>query len=145
MERLGLSDDELCEVLAVDPIAVMTGELAHRPELQILLDLTAEAAEQVGDGVLRRWLRRRGPDGVPFEHLRGARLRRLRGRPRGARRARLRPAAADARATRTFVQRRAAFTPCRTLAGAPRSTARGAGRPYSISGRFSPGQMPVSH
>lgn len=70
MERLGLSDDELCEVLAVDPLAVLGGELSHRPELQILLDLTAEAAEQVGDGVLRRWLRRRGPSGVPFEHLR---------------------------------------------------------------------------
>ena len=70
MERLGLSDDELCEVLAVDPIAVLAGELAHRPELQILLDLTAEAAGRVGPGVLRSWLRRRGPGGVPFEHLR---------------------------------------------------------------------------
>lgn len=70
MERLGLSDDELCAVLDADPIAVLTGELAHRPELQILLDLTAEAAEQVGPGVLRRWLRRRGPNGIPFEHLR---------------------------------------------------------------------------
>jgi hypothetical protein len=70
MERLGLSDDELCEILAVDPIAVLTGQLAHRPELQILLDLTAEAAQRVGDRVLRRWLRRRGTDGTPFEHLR---------------------------------------------------------------------------
>ena len=70
MERLGLSDDELCEVLAVDPLAVLTGDLAHRPELQILLDLTAEAAKQVGPGVLRSWLRRRGPGGIPFEHLR---------------------------------------------------------------------------
>jgi len=71
MDRLGLSDEELCDVLAVDPIAVLSGDLDHRPELQILLDLTAEAAERVGDGVLRRWLRRRGPNGVPFEHLRG--------------------------------------------------------------------------
>jgi hypothetical protein len=70
MERLGLSDDELCEVLAADPLAVLTNDLAHRPELRILLDLTAEAAGQVGDGVLRRWLRRRGPGGVPIEHLR---------------------------------------------------------------------------
>ena len=43
MERLGLSDDELCAVLAVDPIAVITGELDHRPELAILLAQTAEA------------------------------------------------------------------------------------------------------
>jgi len=70
IERLGLSDDELCEVLAVDPLAVLTGELAHRPELRILLDLTAESAERVGDAVLRRWLRSRGPNGIPFEHLR---------------------------------------------------------------------------
>jgi hypothetical protein len=70
MQRLGLSDDELCEILAVDPIAVITGELDHRPELGILLDLTAEAAEQVGDATLRRWARRKGPSGVPLEHLR---------------------------------------------------------------------------
>jgi hypothetical protein len=70
MQRLGLSDDELCEVLAVDPISILTNELAHRPELAILLDLTDEAAQQVGDAVLRSWLRRRGPAGVPFEHLR---------------------------------------------------------------------------
>ena len=70
MERLGLSDDELCEVLAVDPLAILANDLDHRPELAILLDLTAEAAAQVGDGILRRWLRRRGPAGVPLEHLR---------------------------------------------------------------------------
>jgi len=70
MQRLGLSDDELCEILAVDPIAVITGELDDRPELPILLDLTAEALQQVGDETLRRWLRRRGPAGVPIEHLR---------------------------------------------------------------------------
>lgn len=69
MDRLGLSDDELCLVLAADPLEVLAGELDHRPELQILLDLTAEAAERVGDGVLRRWLRRSGPAGVPYEHL----------------------------------------------------------------------------
>lgn len=69
MERLGLSDDELCTVLGADPIAILSNELGHRPELGILLDLTAEAAERVGDGLLRRWLRRRGPAGVPLEHL----------------------------------------------------------------------------
>lgn len=69
MQRLGLSDDELCVVLAVDPIAVITGELDHRPELRILLDLTADAAAQIGDPTLRRWLRRKGPGGVPIEHL----------------------------------------------------------------------------
>jgi hypothetical protein len=70
MQRLGLSDDELCEVLAVDPLAVITGELDHRPELAILLALTAEATEKVGPRTLRSWLRRTGPNGVPLEHLR---------------------------------------------------------------------------
>jgi hypothetical protein len=70
MQRLGLSDDELCEILAVDPISVITGELDHRPELGILLVLTKEALERVGHGTLRSWLRRRGPNGVPVEHLR---------------------------------------------------------------------------
>ena len=69
MERLGLSDGELCAVLAVDPLQVITGALDHRPELQILLALTAEAAERVGAATLRSWLRRAGPNGVPFEHL----------------------------------------------------------------------------
>jgi hypothetical protein len=69
MERLGLSDDELCQVLDVDPIAVITNELDHRPELPILLDLTAEATDRVGAETLRSWLRRSGPTGVPADHL----------------------------------------------------------------------------
>jgi hypothetical protein len=71
MERLGLSDDELCDVLAADPLTLLAGDLGHRPELGILLDLTAEASARVGDALLRRWLRARGPGGVPpIEHLR---------------------------------------------------------------------------
>ncbi len=69
MQRLGLSDDELCTVLAVDPLSVIADELHHRPELGILLDLTAEAEEAVGAGVLRRWLRTSGPAGRPVDHL----------------------------------------------------------------------------
>jgi hypothetical protein len=69
MERLGLSDDELCTVLDVDPIAVITGDLEHRPELGILLVLTAEAAEAVGEASLRRWVRTSGPRGRPLELL----------------------------------------------------------------------------
>ncbi|MCU0313071.1 MAG: hypothetical protein MUC84_03295 [Solirubrobacteraceae bacterium] len=69
MERLGLSDDELCRVLDVDPITVITGELDHRPELPILLDLTAEADARLAPGVLRRWVRTTGPSGRPLDHL----------------------------------------------------------------------------
>jgi hypothetical protein len=69
MERLGLSDEELCTILAVDPIAVIIDELDHRPELGILLALTDEAQERVGPDVLRRWLRTAGPAGRPIDHL----------------------------------------------------------------------------
>jgi hypothetical protein len=53
MDRLGLTDDELCGVLETDPISIITGDLDHRPEVQILLDLTEDIDEQV----LRRWVR----------------------------------------------------------------------------------------
>ncbi len=69
MERLGLSDDELCAVLDVDPIAVITGELDHRPELPILLELTQEAEDRVGGALLRRWVRTAGPAGRPLDQL----------------------------------------------------------------------------
>ena len=69
MERLGLDDEELCAVLDVDPLTLIGGELEHRPELAILLTLTEEASERVGEGVLRRWVRATGPNGRPVDHL----------------------------------------------------------------------------
>ena len=69
MQRLGLSDDELCAVLDVDPLTVITGELDHKPELPILLTLTEEAAERVGEPTLQRWARTTGPNGKPLDHL----------------------------------------------------------------------------
>lgn len=68
-ERLGLSDDELCTVLDADPLQLISGELEHRPELPILLDLTSDAHDAVGDAVLRRWLRTSGPLGKPVDAL----------------------------------------------------------------------------
>jgi hypothetical protein len=68
-ERLGLSDDELLATLDADPLAVVGGELEHRPELSILLALTEEASERVGEDVLRRWVRATGPSGRPIDHL----------------------------------------------------------------------------
>lgn len=69
MERLGLGDEELCAALDAEPLEVIAGELDHRPELAILLALTEEAAERVGEDVLRRWMRVAGPSGRPIEHL----------------------------------------------------------------------------
>jgi hypothetical protein len=56
-------------VLDADPIGVITGELEHKPELPILLDLLAEAEERAGAPVLRRWVRAAGPDGRPLDAL----------------------------------------------------------------------------
>jgi hypothetical protein len=69
MERLGLSDEELMTVLDTDPLSVITDELAHRPEIAILLTLTEEAEEQAGPDVLRRWVRSTGPKGRPLDLL----------------------------------------------------------------------------
>ena len=69
MERLGLTDDELCATLAAPPIAVITGELDHRPELGILLGLTDEPLVRFGPDVLQRWVRTAGPAGRPLDHL----------------------------------------------------------------------------
>jgi hypothetical protein len=69
MDRLGLAEDELCRVLGVDPLTVIAGDLDDKPQLPILLALTEEAAERVGEEVLRRWLRAAGPRGRPVDHL----------------------------------------------------------------------------
>ena len=69
MDLLGLSEDELCRVLDADPLTVLSGQLDHRPELAILLDLLADAEESAGTAVLRRWVRAAGPSGRPIDHL----------------------------------------------------------------------------
>ena len=70
MDLLGLSEEELCAVLDADPLTLLSGQLDHRPELPILLDLLAEADERAGSAVLRRWVRAAGPTGRPLDHLR---------------------------------------------------------------------------
>jgi hypothetical protein len=69
MDLLGLSEDELCRVLGADPLTLLSGQLDHRPELPILLDLLAEPREQAGSAVLRRWARAAGPHGRPIDAL----------------------------------------------------------------------------
>jgi hypothetical protein len=69
MELLGLSEDELCQVLEVDPLTLLSGQLEHRAELPILLDLLNEAVENAGPGVLKRWVRAAGPKGRPIDAL----------------------------------------------------------------------------
>ncbi len=66
---LGLSDEELLTVLDADPLAVVSGDLDHKPELPILLDLLAEPEATLGAATLRRWLRAAGPAGTPIDLL----------------------------------------------------------------------------
>jgi hypothetical protein len=47
----------------------VSGELDHRPELAILLDLLRDAEQQAGAAVLRRWVRSSGPSGRPIDLL----------------------------------------------------------------------------
>ena len=56
-------------MLDADPLAVIAGELDHKPELPILLDLLADAEERAGAPVLRRWVRAQGPSGRPLDFL----------------------------------------------------------------------------
>jgi hypothetical protein len=69
MELLGLSEDDLCAILDVDPLTLLSGQLEHRPELPILLDLLAEAHERAAGPVVRRWVRAQSPSGRPLDHL----------------------------------------------------------------------------
>jgi hypothetical protein len=69
MELLGLSEEELCLVLDADALTLLSGQLQHRSELPLLLELLDEAAERAGSPVLRRWVRASGPAGRPVEAL----------------------------------------------------------------------------
>ncbi len=69
LDLLGLTDDELCAILDAEPLTLLSGQLEHRPELPILLDLLADAEEQARAPVLQRWVRREGPAGRPLDLL----------------------------------------------------------------------------
>jgi hypothetical protein len=71
MELLGLTEDELCRTLDVDPLTLLSGQLEHRGELPILLELLREASEKAGPAVLRRWVRAGGPQRRPIDALTG--------------------------------------------------------------------------
>jgi hypothetical protein len=64
-DLLGLTDEELLAVLDADPLEVVSGDLDHKPELPILLDLLAEH----DDTSLKRWVRATGPQGRPIDLL----------------------------------------------------------------------------
>jgi hypothetical protein len=69
MALLGLSEEELCQILGADPLTLLSGQLEHRPELQILTALAQEAYQQAGGSVIQRWVRANGPSGRPLDAL----------------------------------------------------------------------------
>ena len=69
METLGLTEDELCRILDVDPLTLISGQLEHAHQLPILLDLLSEPKEQVGAPALKRWVRTKDPAGAPIDAL----------------------------------------------------------------------------
>jgi len=69
MDLLDLSEDELCRILDADPLTLLSGQLEHRPELPILLELLEEPAAAAGPAMLQRWVRSTGPSGRPIDRL----------------------------------------------------------------------------
>ena len=69
MDLLGLSEEELCRILDIDPLSLLSDQLDHARELPILLDLLDDASERAGPAVLRRWVRAAGPSGRPIDAL----------------------------------------------------------------------------
>jgi hypothetical protein len=67
--RLGLTDDELLAVLDEDALTVITDDLDHRPEVPLLLQLTAGPSERLGEERFVRWVRANGAKGRPLDHL----------------------------------------------------------------------------
>lgn len=69
MQRLGLTEDELCAALGADPLSIVAGDLDDKPQLPILMTLTEEAADRLHPDALKRWLRTSGPTGRPLDAL----------------------------------------------------------------------------
>jgi hypothetical protein len=69
MDLLGLTEEELCQVLDVDPLSLLSGQVEQSAQLPILSDMCREAAERTGPDLLRRWVRAAGAHGRPIEAL----------------------------------------------------------------------------
>ena len=70
VDRLGLSDEEALVIFDLDALGAISGDIGHRPEVEILDELTREAAEACGGaGMLARWLRAGTGEGRPIDLL----------------------------------------------------------------------------
>jgi hypothetical protein len=69
VERLALSDEETLAIFELDALGAIAGEVAHRPEVEILEALASDAAERLGAEVLARWVRAGPSAGRPLDLL----------------------------------------------------------------------------
>jgi hypothetical protein len=69
MDMLGLSEEELCQTLDVDPLSLLSGQVEHCAALPILFEMCREAGDRVGPATLSRWVRAAGPYGRPIDAL----------------------------------------------------------------------------
>ena len=71
VDRLALSDEEVLAIFDLDALAAIAEEVEHRPEVEILAALSAEADERRGAGATARWLRAGRPRSRPLDLLLG--------------------------------------------------------------------------
>jgi hypothetical protein len=67
--RLDLSEDGVLAIFQIDALDAIGGDYEHLPEIEVLDGLTAEAAELVGEGPLRRWVHSTATQPTPLELL----------------------------------------------------------------------------
>lgn len=68
-ERLGLSDEESLAIFKLDALAAIGADYGHRPEIDILDGMTADATERAGAGALASWVRSTVEAPTPLELL----------------------------------------------------------------------------
>ena len=69
MDMLGLTEEELCRALDVDPLSLLSDQVDHLAALPILFEMCREAGERLGPAMLSRWVRAAGPYGRPIDAL----------------------------------------------------------------------------
>ena len=64
-----MSAQETLSIFRIDALEAISGEVGHRPEIDILDGMTADAAERAGEEALGRWVRSGAQTPTPLELL----------------------------------------------------------------------------
>jgi cytosine/adenosine deaminase-related metal-dependent hydrolase len=67
--RLCLSDAELLAIFGLDALSAIGGDYGHRPEVNVLDGMTADAAQRAGEGAIASWVRSSVERPTPLELL----------------------------------------------------------------------------